>query len=339
MALTFEQYTKFVSDINDALAKNYDMSELAQILFVNHGIEAPLQIGRKFSELSPMLDMFLTKDGHIVCKSGLTTQEKFDKSVDSSYHAKYFEYFEKEIMAPFYADGTIQPIEQSHVLYDFVSAVSWRGKDIAKMTLGGDKQYLSYLPDYYVPLKKARVLTVTKIKGTHYYKINFRLVNKTFETKYFTTANANSALTLAKSIKERVANGEKHSVAFRNELLIYINTLIMTKEYIVPALKETIDIIAINKNDKLADKLINSLTAYVSSPDTIVGPIMRPTIQSQTTIYWQAQTTPDKDGKPYVAYNRFTGEMTVHNVDKSNTKVDYSFESVHTYANNFHKSK
>ena len=315
------------------------MSELAQILFVEYGIEAPLQIDRKFSESSPMLDMFLTKDGHIVCESGLTTQEMFNKSINGRYHVKNFEYFENEIMAPFYANSTIQPIEQSSVLHDFVSALGWRGGDIAKMTLGGDKQYLAYLPDYYVPLKKARVLTVTRIKGTPNYKIHFRLVNKTFETKYFTTATANENLTLEESIKERVANGEKHSTAFINELLIYVNTLIMTKEYIVPALKETIDIIAVNKNDKLADKLINSLKAYVSSPDTIVGPIMRPIIQSQTTIHWEAQTTPNDDGEPYVTYNRFTDEMTVHNVDKSSNGVNYSVESVRTYANNFHKSK
>lgn len=48
-------------------------------------------------------------------------------------------------------------------------------------------------------------------------------------------------------------------------------------------------------------QMIDSLKTYVSDPTSIVGPIMY-LVDNK----WFAHAKPFDDGKPYVAYNRFT---------------------------------
>lgn len=152
--------------------------------------------------------------------------------------------------------------------------------------------------------------------------------------KYNATANANDYRIFEDSVKERVANGEEYATVLADEIIEYINTLTLIKDEIVPELEATINFIASRKNDDLTEKMLESLKEYAANPMSIVGPIMY-LVDGK----WFAHAKPFDDGKPYVAYNRFTEEMTVHNVDKSNETIDYSVESVVTYADNYRKSK
>lgn len=332
---TYADYTKFIAELTEVSNKAFDMKEVANLIYNVHGIKEEIAVSRCYSgDKSPFLNVFLTKEGTFKFTSNFKNENEFNEATES-YYNQYFNEFEETVMRPFYADGTIQPLSIDRIAIDILSVIS-RADDykLDKFKLGNKKHHNYYLPDYFVPLKKAKVLSVTKVKGTHDYKIRFRLTNKVFMMKYNATANANDYRTFEASVKERVANGEEYPTVLADEIIEYINTLTLIKDEIVPELKATIDFIASRKNDDLAEKMLESLKEYVSDPMSIVGPIMYLVDNA-----WSAHAKPFDDGKPYVAYNRFTDEMTVHNVDKSNETIDYSVESVVTYADNYLKSK
>lgn len=332
---TYADYTKFIKELTKASNKTFDMTEVANILYNVHGIKEEICVSRCYTgDKSPFLNVFLTKDGTFKFVSNFKNENEFNEATES-YYNQYFQEFEEIVMRPFYADGTIEPLSIDTISYDLIEVII-RADDykLYDFKIGNKKQQYYYLPNYFVPLKKARVLTVTKVKGTHDYKIRFRLTNKTFQMKYHTTANANEYAIFKTSVNERVANGEEYPTVLADEIIKYIDTLTYIQEEIVPELKATIDFIASRKNSDLAEKMLESLKDYVANPLSIVGPIMYPADDT-----WAPRVKAFDDGKPYVEYNRFTGEMTVHNVDKSTETIDYSVESVATYADNYLKNK
>lgn len=332
---TYADYTKFIAEITESANKTFDMKEVANLIYNVHGIKEEICVSRCYSgDNSPFLNIFLTKEGTFKFTSNFKNENEFNEATNV-YRGQYFNEFEEIVMRPFYADGTIQPLSINRIAIDIIGVIS-RADDykLDKFKLGNKKHHNYYLPDYFVPLKKAKVLSVTKVKGTHDYKIRFRLTNKVFMMKYNATANANDYRTFENSVKERVAKGENYPTVLADEIIEYINTLTLINEEIVPELEATINFIASRKNDDLTEKMIESLKTYVSDPMSIVGPIMY-LVDNK----WFAHTKPFNDGKPYVEYNRFTEEMIVRNVDKSNETVDYSRKAVATYADNYLKSK
>lgn len=328
---TYADYKKFIEEITEAANKTFDMKEVANLIYNVQGIKEEIAVSRCYSgDKSPFLNVFVTKEGTFKFTSNFKNENEFNEATES-YYNQYFSEFEETVMRPFYADGTIQPLSIDRIAIDIIGVIS-NADDykLDKFKLGNKDCQGYYLPDYFVPLKKAKVLSVTKVKGTHDYKIRFRLTNKVFVMKY----NANDYRTFEASVKERVANGEEYSTVLADEIIEYINTLTLIKEEIVPELEATINFIASRKNDDLARKMLESLKEYVANPMSIVGPIMY-LVDGK----WFAHPKPFDDGKPYVEYNRFTEEMTVHNVDKSNETIDYSVKSVVTYADNYLKSK
>ena len=332
---TYADYTKFIEEITEAAGKTFDMKEVANLLYNVHGIKEEICVSRRYSgDKSPFLNVFLTKEGTFKFTSNFKNENEFNEATNV-YRGQYFDEFEVTVMRPFYANGTIQPLSIDRIAYDILGAISNADNyKLDKFKLGNKKHSNYYLPNYFVPLKKAKVLSVTKVKGTLNYKIRFRVTNKVFITKYNATANANDYLTFGDSVKERIANGEEYATVLVDEIIEYINALTLIREEIAPELEATIKFIASRKNDDLAEKMLESLKAYVSNPMAIVGPIMY-LVDNK----WFAHAKPFDDGKPYVAYNRFTEEMTVYNVDKSDKAVDYSVKSVVTYADNYLKSK
>ena len=332
---TYTDYTKFIAEITEASNEAFDMKEVANLLYNVHGIKKEIYVTRCYSgDKSPFLSVLLTKEGTFKFVSNFKNEDAFNEATES-YYNQYFGEFEETVMRPFYADGTIQPLSIDRIAIDIVGVIdSADDYKLDKFKLGNKDCQGYYLPSYFVPLKKAKVLSVTKVKGTHDYKIRFRLTNKVFVMKYNATANANDYRTFENSVKERVANGEDYTTVLADEIIEYINTLTLIKEEIVPELEATINFIASRKNDDLAEKMLESLKEYVANPMSIVGPIMYPVDNT-----WTARVKANDDGKPYVAYNRFTDEMAVYNVDKSNKTIDYSVESVATYADNYIKSK
>ena len=332
---TYTDYTKFIAELTEASNKAFDMKEVANLIYNVHGIKEEIAVSRCYSgDKSPFLNVFLTKEGTFKFTSNFKNEKEFNEATES-YYNQYFGEFEEIVMRPFYADGTIQPLSLDRIAIDIVSGIdSADDYKLGKFKLGNKKSHNYYLTSYFVPLKKAKVLSVTKVKGTHDYKIRFRLTNKVFVMKYNATATANDYRTFENSVKERVANGEDYATVLADEIIEYINTLTLIKDEIVPELEATIKFIASRKNDDLAEKMLESLKEYVANPMSIVGPIMYPVDNT-----WTARVKASDDGKPYVAYNRFTDEMTIHNVDKSNKTIDYSVESVATYADNYIKSK
>ncbi len=332
---TYADYTKFIAELTEATNKTFNMKEVANLLYNVHGIKEEICVSRCYSgDKSPFLNVFLTKEGTFKFTSNFKNENEFNEATNA-YRGQYFNEFEETVMSPFYADGTIQPLDVNRITYDLTGVIARADNyKLYNFTMGNKKRHNYYLPDYFVPLKKAKVLSVTKVKGSYDYKIRFRLTNKVFQMKYFTTATVNEYLVFQNSVKERIANGEDYPTALSKEIIEYINTLTYIQDEIVPELKATIDFIASRKNDDLTEKMIESLKAYVSDPMSIVGPIMY-LVDGK----WFAHPKPFDDGEPYVAYNRFTEEMTVHNVDKSNETVDYSRKAVATYADNYLKSK
>ena len=332
---TYADYKKFIEEITEAANKTFDMKEVANLLYNVHGIKKEIRVIHCYSgDKSPFLNVFLTKEGTFKFVSNFKNENEFNEATDV-YSSQYFNEFEETVMRPFYANGTIQPLSIDRITYDMVGIImSADNYKLDSFTMGNEKHDNYYLTDYFVPLKKAKVLSVTKIKGSYDYKIRFRLTNKVFQMKYFTTAYANNYQVFEDSIKKRVANGENYPTVLADELIKYIDTPTYIREEIAPELKATIDFIASRKNDDLAMQMIDSLKTYVSDPMSIVGPIMY-LVDGK----WFAHPKPFDDGKPYVAYNRFTDEMTVYNVDKSNETIDYSRKAVTTYADNYLKSK
>lgn len=332
---TYADYIKFIEEITEAANKTFNMKEVANLLYNVHGIKEEIAVSRCYSgDKSPFLNVFLTKEGTFKFTSNFKNENEFNEATNV-YRGQYFGEFEVTVMRPFYANGTIQPLSIDRIAYDILGVISHADNyKLDKFKLGNKKLSNYYLPNYFVPLKKAKVLSVTKVKGTLNYKIRFRVTNKVFITKYNATANANDYLTFGDSVKERVANGEEYATVLADEIIEYINALTLIREEIAPELEATIKFIASRKNDDLAEKMLDSLKTYVSDPMAIVGPIMY-LVDGK----WFAHAKPFDDGKPYVAYNRFTEEMTVYNVDKSDKAVDYSVKSVTTYADNYLKSK
>lgn len=332
---SYTDYTKFIKELTKASNKAFDMKVVANSLYNVHGIKEEIGVSRCYSgDKSPFLNGFLTKDGTFKFVSNFKNENEFNEATES-YYNQYFQEFEEMVMRPFYADGTIQPLSIDRIAIDIVGVISLADNyKLSKFKLGNKDCQGYCLTDYFVPLKKAKVLSVTKVKGTRNYKIRFRETNKVFVMKYNATANSNDYCIFEDSVKERVANGEEYPTVLADEILEYINTLTLIREEIVPELKATIDFIASSKNSDLTEKMLESLKEYVANPMSIVGPIMYP--EDDT---WAARVTAVDNGKPYVAYDRFTGKMTVHNVDKSNETIDYSVESVVNYADNYLKNK
>lgn len=332
---TYADYKKFIEEITEAANKTFDMKEVANRLYNVHGIKKEIRLIHCYSgDKSPFLNVFLTKEGTFKFVSNFKNENEFNEATDV-YSSQYFNEFEETVMRPFYAKGTIQPLSIDRITYDMVGIImSADNYKLDSFTMGNEKHDYYNLPDYFIPLKKAKVLSVTKVKGSYDYRIRFRLTNKTFQIKYFTVATCNESSAFENSIKERVANGEDYPTVFADEIIKFLDTLTYIQEEIVPELKATIDFIASRKNDDLAMQMIDSLKTYVSDPTSIVGPIMY-LVDNK----WFAHAKPFDDGKPYVAYNRFTEKMTVHNVDKSNETVDYSRKAVAVYADNYFKSK
>lgn len=332
---TYTDYTKFIAELTTASNNTFDMSKVANLLYNVHGIKEEICVSRCYSgDKSPFLNVFLTKDGTFKFVSNFKNEKEFNDATES-YYNQYFQEFEELVMHPFYADGTIEPLSMGAINYDLISVITHADDyKLDYFKIGNEKHHYYYLPSYFVPLKKAKVLSVTKVKGSLDYKIRFRLTDKTFQMKYYTTANANDYRIFEASVKERVANGEDYPTVLADEVIKYVNTLTYIQEEIVPELKATIDVMAGSKNSDLAEKMLESLKEYVANPMSIVGPIMYP--EDDT---WAARVKAVDNGKPYIAYDRFTDEMTVHNVDKSNETIDYSVESVINYADNYLKNK
>ena len=332
---TYTDYTKFINELTVASNKTFDMSEVANLLYNVHGIKEEISVSRCYSgDKSPFLNVFLTKDGTFKFVSNFKNEKEFNEATES-YYNQYFQEFEEMVMRPFYDDGTIQPLSVDGINYDLIDVIAHADNyKLYDFKIGNEKHHYYYLPSYFVPLKKAKVLSVTKVKGSLDYKIRFRLTDKTFQMKYYTTANANDYRIFEASVKERVANGEDYPTVLADEVIKYVNTLTYIQEEIVPELKATIDVMAGSKNSDLTEKMLESLKEYVANPMSIVGPIMYP--EDDT---WAARVKAVDNGKPYVAYDRFTGKMEVHNVDKSNETIDYSVESVVNYADNYLKNK
>lgn len=312
---TYTDYTKFINELTVASNKTFDMSEVANLLYNVHGIKEEISVSRCYSgDKSPFLNVFLTKDGTFKFVSNFKNEKEFNEATES-YYNQYFQEFEEMVMRPFYDDGTIQPLSVDGINYDLIDVIAHADNyKLYDFKIGNEKHHYYYLPSYFVPLKKAKVLSVTKVKGSLDYKIRFRLTDKTF--------------------KERVANGEDYPTVLADEVIKYVNTLTYIQEEIVPELKATIDVMAGSKNSDLTEKMRESLKEYVANPMSIIGPIMYP--EDDT---WAARVKAVDNGKPYIAYDRFTDEMTVHNVDKSNETIDYSVESVINYADNYLKNK
>ena len=334
---TYADYKKFINELTEASNKTFDIKEVANRLYNVHGIKEEIRVVHINNDKSPFLNIYLTKDGKFKFVSNFKNENEFINA-SRSYYSRGFADFEKTVMRPFYTSGTIQPLDIDHIdhiAYNIIGNISSvDNRKLAYFKLGNERYDYYCLPNYFVPLKKAKALSVTKVKGPRDYKIRFRLTNKTFQMKYFTTITTNNYCIFEDSVKERVANGENYPTVFADEIIKYLDTLIYIQNEIVSELKTTIDLIASCKNDDLAEKMLESLKEYVADSMSIVGPIMYLADNA-----WFAHAKPFDDGKPYVAYNHFTEEMTVHNVDKSNETIDYSVKSVATYADNYLKSK
>lgn len=168
--------------------------------------------------------------------------------------------FEKSTMKPFYQKGIIKPINIQRVAYDFIDSIYYadNGK-LSNFQLGNENIGCCYIPSYFVLLKRAKLLSVTKIKNTLNYKIYFRLTKKTFITPYFTNTNFNNNLTFETIITERISNGEDYSTVLVEETINYINTLKMFREEIIPELKFIIDTIITFNKGKLPNTIDYSL--------------------------------------------------------------------------------
>lgn len=247
---TYAEYTKFIEEITEAANKMFDMKEVANLLYNVHGIKKEIRVVHCYSgDWSPFLNVFLTKKGLFKFVSNFKNENEFNEATDV-YSSQYFNEFEETVMRPFYANGTIQPLSIDRIAYDIVGIImSAENYKLHDFVIGNKKHSFYSLPDYFIPLKKAKVLSVTKVKGSYDYKIRFRLTNKTFQMKYFTVATGNESSAFENSIKERVANGEDYPTVFADEIIKFLDTLTYIQEKVVPELKATIDFIASRKND------------------------------------------------------------------------------------------
>lgn len=224
---TYADYTKFIEEITEAANKTFDMKEVANLLYNVHGIKKEIRVIHCYSgDKSPFLNVFLTKEGTFKFVSNFKNENEFNEATDV-YSSQYFNEFEETVMRPFYANGTIQPLSIDRITYDMVGIImSADNYKLDSFTMGNEKHDYYNLPDYFIPLKKAKVLSVTKVKGSYDYRIRFRLTNKTFQIKYFTVATCNESSAFENSIKERVANGEDYPTVFADDAFyISINGL------------------------------------------------------------------------------------------------------------------
>lgn len=173
---TYTDYTKFINELTVASNKTFDMSEVANLLYNVHGIKEEISVSRCYSgDKSPFLNVFLTKDGTFKFVSNFKNEKEFNDATES-YYNQYFQEFEELVMRPFYDDGTIEPLSVDGINYDLIDVIVHADNyKLYNFKIGNEKHHYYYLPSYFVPLKKAKVLSVTKVKGSLDYKIRFRV--------------------------------------------------------------------------------------------------------------------------------------------------------------------
>ena len=258
---TFEDYKKFIFYLNKRLKQTFDMTKVANLIYNTYGVKENLYVvNQTHSKYSPSLNIILTKKGYLQCKSNFKNQDSFYEAKNSWQTKIHFEEFEKSTMKPFYQKGIIKPINIQRVAYDFIDSIYYAdyGK-LSNFQLGNESIGCCYIPSYFALLKRAKLLSVTKIKNTLNYKIYFRLTKKTFITPYFTNTNFNNNLTFETIITERISNGEDYSTVLVEETINYINTLKMFHEEIIPELKFIIDTIITFNKGKLPNTIDYSL--------------------------------------------------------------------------------
>lgn len=287
---TYKEYEKFIEDANLKLKESYNFKKLANILFNEMELKS-FAMDSSYSPFNLKPAIFLNKKGYPELFKNVCVSEGEYNKVKNCYNYQ-LECLKADNIDKFYRTGRISFLEQNT---DFASKLAQSLDELSKITLDNKIIYEDDIARYCRLLKKAKLVTINKIKNTNEYKFKFKLTKK----------------------------GEDYIKALEDEALKYIEDRQYIKNYIFPEIKEALNIIVTNKNEKFEQSFRKSFINYLNNPNAIIGPFLY-----RDKDIWTVETTPRLVQEPYIEYNRLTNEIIVHNINNSQEKIDYNFNNL-----------
>lgn len=316
---TYKEYEKFIEDSNLKLKESYNFKKLANILFNEMKLKS-FAMDSSYSPFNLKPAIFLNKKGYPeLFKNVCVSEGEYNKV--KNYYNYQLECFKADYIDKFYRSERISFLEQNT---DFTSKLAQSLDELSKITLDNKIIYEDDIARYCRLLKKAKLVTINKIKNTNEYKFKFKLTKKEYIIKYFVTKpTQRNYITFEETIKDRVKKGEDYIKALEDEALKYIEEGQYFKNYIFPEIKNALNIIATSKNEKFEQSFKESFINYLNNPNAIIGPFLY-----KDKEIWTVETTPRLVQEPYIEYNRLTNEIVVHNINNSQKEIDYAFNNL-----------